>query len=249
MSAEWADRQVYWATLAYARWWLAVDGPFLGAVKASNGFTQPLLRQVAVRYNVNRGLLQPKARADESDPSASGVIGLLRAAAGDWPASLSERSSRCIEIARRARRAGWTDKLQVSAISKFIWFLKPDRWTLFDRFAAAGMGVPASWNRERQFNAFYVTLQCRGFDDVVRRIEPLVAASSLPDLSAARIVDALLMARGARGSAKHEVDESRTFLGLLPEAFRSDLHSLASQLQTEIGNDVLPPLNTKRKKS
>ena len=57
------------------------------------------------------------------------------------------------------------------------------------------------------------------------------------------------MARGARGSATHEVDESRTFLGLLPPALRDDLHRLATQLQDEIGNDVLPPMNTKRKKS
>jgi hypothetical protein len=249
MNGAWADRQVYWATLAYARWWLAVDGPFLGAVAADGGFTEPLLRRVAVRYNVNRGLLQPEDQQEGEDVSATGMIGLLREAAAAWPASLQERADLCIEKAEAAQSVGWTDKLQVSGVSKFIWFLKPERWTLFDRFAAKGMGVPAHWNRRRQFEAFYKALDKGEFNEVVARIEPVVAASALPSLPASRIIDSMLMARGARGSAAHEVEESRAFLALLPSAFRDDLHRLATQLQDEIGNDVLPPMTTKRKKS
>lgn len=249
MSGAWADNQVYWATLAYARWWLAVDGPFLGAVVAEGGFTEPLLRRVAVRYNVNRGLLQPEEQQEGEDVSASGMIGLVREAAAAWPASLRERAALCIETAEAAQSAGWTDKLQVSGISKFIWFLKPERWTLFDRFAAKGMGVPAHWSRRRQFEAFYEALDDGEFDGVVARIEPLVASSVLPGLPAARIIDSLLMARGARGSAAHEVEESRAFLGLLPPEFRDALNHLATQLKDEIGNDVLSPMTIKRKKS
>jgi hypothetical protein len=249
MSGAWADNQVYWATLAYARWWLAVDGPFLGAIKANGGFTAPLLRRVAVRYNVNRGLLYPKGQEIGADASALGMIGLLRDAAQVWPAGLNTRSDKCVEIAKAALNAGWTGKLQVSGVSKFIWFLKPERWTLFDRFAAAGLGIPAHWKRQRQFSAFYTALENADFEGVVGRIQPIVGASCMPDLPSSRIIDALLMARGVRGSAPHEVDESRSFLGLLPQAFRDDLRSLAAQLQDEIGNDVLPPMTTKRKKS
>lgn len=249
MSGAWADNQVYWATLAYARWWLAVDGPFLGAVKAERGFTETLLRRVAVRYNVNRGLLQPEGQQEGEDVSASGMIDLLRGVVVDWPSGIRNRAEVCVEIAEAAQKAGWTDKLQVSGVSKFIWFLKPERWTLFDRFAAKGMGVPAHWSRRRQFEAFYEALDDGDFDGVVARIEPLVAGSILPGLPAARIIDSLLMARGARGSGTHEVEESRAFLALLPPEFREALNHLATQLQDEIGNDVLPPMNTKRKKS
>lgn len=249
MNGAWADNQVYWATLAYARWWLAVDGPFLGAVAAEGGFTKPLLRRVAVRYNVNRGLLQPDDQQEGEDVSATGMIDLLNGAIGGWPVALRERAEICVEIAESAQKAGWTDKLQVSGVSKFMWFLKPERWTLFDRFAAKGMGVPAHWNRRRQFEAFFEALDEGDFNEVVARIGPVVAASVLPSLPASRIIDSLLMARGARGSAAHEVEESRAFLALLPPAFRDDLHRLASQLQHEIGNDVLPPMTTKRKKS
>lgn len=249
MSGAWADNQVYWATLAYARWWLAVDGPFLGAVDARKGFTQPLLRRVAVRYNVNRGLLQPKGQAEERDASATGVIALLSATANEWPDDLQDRAARCVQIAETALDKGWTKTLQVSGVSKFMWFLKPDGWTLFDRFAVAGMKVPVSWSRRAQFEAFYEALADADFNDVAGRIEKTVVSSSIPHLPSSRILDSLLMARGARGSATHEVDESRTFLGLLPPALRDDLHRLATQLQDEIGNDVLPPMNTKRKKS
>ncbi|MFN3626739.1 MAG: hypothetical protein ACK4S3_02535 [Parvibaculum sp.] len=249
MRGDWADNEVYWATLAYARWWLAVDGPFVGAVTAEGGFTKTLLRRVAVRYNVNRGLLQPEGQKDGEDVSASGVIDLLRGATTAWPAGLCERADVCVQIAEAAQQEGWTDKLQVSGVSKFVWFLKPERWTLFDRFAAKGMGVPAHWNRRHQFQAFYATLDDGDFDGVVARIEPVVTASVLPGLPASRIIDSLLMARGARGSTRHEVEESRTFLTLLPPEFRDDLQRVATQLQDEIGNDVLPPMNTKRKKS
>lgn len=249
MSGSWADNQVYWATLAYARWWLAVDGPFLGALEAEGRYTEALLRRVAVRYNVNRGLLQPEGQKAGEDVSATGMIGLLREAADVWPTGLRERSEACIEIAEAAQRVGWTDKLQVSGVSKFMWFLKPEGWTLFDRFAARGMGVPAHWNRRRQFEAFYKALNEGDFDGVVARIKPVVTSSALPSLPTARIIDSLLMARGARGSGTHEVEESRAFLGLLPPEFRDDLHRLATHLQDEIGNDVLPPMTTKPKKS
>lgn len=249
MSADWGDRQVYWATLAYARWWLAVDGPFLGAVRSGKGFNAPLMRRVAVRYNVNRGLLRPNARTNDQDPAATGLIRVLHEDAGGWPASLSAGAARCVAIAKAAQLEGWTNTLQVSAVSKFIWFLKPDSWTPFDRFAAAGMGVPASWDRQSQFGAFYRALEDGGFNNVVKRIKPLIVASGIPDLPASRIIDALLMARGGRGAANYEVDESRSFIGLLPSPFRDDLHRLAIELQAVIGNNVLPPLNFKRKKS
>ena len=249
MSGAWADNQVYWATLAYARWWLAVDGPFLGAVYTNKGFTEPLLRRIAVRYNVNRGLLQPKGQTAGGDASATGMIGLLSAAANGWPDDLEDRAARCVHIAETALDKKWTKTLQVSGVSKFMWFLKPDGWTLFDRFAVAGMKVPVNWSRRDQFEAFYEALADASFNDVAARIERTVLSSSIPNLHSSRILDSLLMARGARGSATHEVDESRTFLGLLPPAVRDDLHRLAIQLQVEIGNDVLPPMTTKRKKS
>lgn len=249
MSGAWADNQVYWATLAYTRWWLAVDGLFLGAVDANKGSTEPLLRRVAVRYNVNRGLLQQKGQASGQDISATGMIGLLSAAAQAWPDDLQGRASQCVKIAETALDKGWTKTLQVSGVSKFMWFLKSDRWTLFDPFAVAGMKVPVKWPRAEQFEAFYEALAEAHFNEAATRIEQIVASSSIPDLPSSRILDALLMARGSRGSATHEVEESRTFLGLLPPTSRDDLHRLATPLQDEIGNDVLLPTITKRKKS
>lgn len=249
MSGPWVDNQVYWATLAYARWWLAVDGPLLGAIASSGGFTESLLRRVAVRYNVNRGLLQPTTRLNGADQSAYGVIKLLREAVPGGSPGLEARAAHCVAMAEAAHSAGWTHNLQVSAISKFVWFLRPDQWTPFDRFASAGMGIPPAWDRPRQFTAFYAALVRGGFDDVVGRIEPIVAASGLPRLPASRIIDALLMARGGRGSASDDLLESSAFLSLLPEAFRGDLHSLAAHLQLEIGNGALLPMNSQREKS
>ena len=247
MSRDWADRQVYWAALAYARWWIGVDAPFLGALGVHNGFTAPLLRRVAVRYNVNRGILQTD---EDGDPAAQGIVALIHKAReqATWPSSLIDRAAKCVQLAEDAQRQKCTATLQVSGISKFMWFLRPQGWTLFDRFAVAGMGVPSSWSRRNQFEAFYERLDRAGFGDVIGRIEPQVAASCLPDLPASRIVDALLMARGRRGSSEHEVEESRAFLGVLPKPFRDGLHDLATSIQCEIGNGALAiPVSLKKR--
>ena len=247
MSDAWAQNQIYWATLAYARWWMAIDAPFIGALKAQNGFTVPLLRRVAVRYNVNRGILQAD---DGSDSGANGIVGLIHDAsrAGNWPSSLLERAATCLRIAQEAQSHGHTATLQVSGISKFMWFLNPQGWTLFDRFASAGMNVPSYWSRKDQFVAFYERLDEAGFQDVVGRIEPIVVASCLPNLPTSRIVDSLLMARGQRGSAHHEVGESRAFLDILPRTFRDGLHDLAATLQGEVGNAALAaPVRLKKR--
>lgn len=248
MSGTWADRQVYWATLAYVRWWLAVDGPLLGALKTERGFTAPLLRRVAVRYNVNRGLLQPKGQCRGQDRAADGVIALLRDAEKTWPADLAGRAAKCVEVAEKALDENHTDKLQVSGVSKFMWFLKPEEWTLFDRFTAAGMGIPAHWDRRSQFEAFYAALAEADFVGAVRRIQAVIASSSLPKLPASRVLDALLMARGQRGAARHEIEESGTFLSLLPQALCDDLDQMADQLQRAVGNDILTHKPANRKK-
>jgi hypothetical protein len=234
---EWNDRQVYWATLAYARWWLAVDGPFLGAMKAEREFTVPILRAVARRYNVNRGLLREDGLPDDQDPSADGMIGLLNNARKSWSEGLPARAQTCATIAAEALANGWTQGLQVSAASKFMWFLEPAGWTMFDQFAATGMGFPHP--TPNRFLNFYKTLEGQGFDDMVQTMRSLIAKSLLPDLPAERIIDSLLMARGGRGCEQHDIDESTAFLALLPPDFRKSLHDLATDLQRKMADAVL----------
>lgn len=230
---QWNDRQVYWATLAYARWWLAVDGPFLAAIDAG-GFTPKLLRRVAIRYNVNRGIPQTGA----TDSKAISVIKLLNEAAQDWPDGLNLRAEKCLALAEKALGRHDTGTLQVSGMSKFMWFVKPDGWTVFDSFARKGLAVSGN-DRRALFLNFYKTLEDQGFDDLVQTMRPVIAESLLPDLPAERIIDSLLMARGGRGCEQHEIDESAAFLALLPPDFRKSLDGLAIKLDRELRDSAL----------
>lgn len=253
MSGAWADNQVYWATLAYARWWLAVDGPLLAALGEARDFTPSHLRRVAVRYNVARGMVKDENKS--TDAAVQGLCDLIAAARTTWPNPVEERAKRCLEIARNAQRLKFTgETLQVSAVSKFMWFVEPRNWTMFDRFVVRGMKVPANLTAPERFTEFYRRISAGGFATAVAQMQPIIGHSKLPTLPAERIVDSLLMARGKdnkrdRPTLNIEVAESRAYLGLLPPTFRDDLHRLATQLQDEIGNDVLLPKTTKRKKS
>lgn len=239
MTRAWADNQVYWATLAYARWWLMIDGLLLKKVRR-DGMTPKTLRAILINYDVNRAV---------SDANALRFIDHVHAAQAIWPDNLLGRSQVCAGLARDARALGLTTKEHASAATKVMWFLQPDGWTLFDSYAATGIGISKALTGVDRMLAFYSRLDELGFCDFAQVMQRGVDRSLLPELSAARILDSMLMACGGRGDGAEALQETRDFVDLLPQHTASGLIAIAESLQQQVGADVLPLMNTKRKKS
>ena len=146
--ATWGEARVFWSTIGYLRAWWGTDGPRLSLIRSAGGITTEMLRSIAVEYNVNRLILrQEKATAgvaqkarQAGDKSAIRMCDILVEACVTWPTGLVERAKICAGIAEKARKQDVAKKNLASAWTKFMWFLKPDGWTVYDRFARGGLG-------------------------------------------------------------------------------------------------------------
>jgi len=234
---------VYWAVTGYARWWLNYDAGLRSLViKAGGSLEEDALAAIALLYNVARGL-----PGKERPAETKALLAVLNQASADWPVSLIDRAKLCGDIATKLQVKRLTRNHQVSGVTKFMWFLKPDRWTVFDRFAADGMGVSGSLSAQDRMRAFYQALHDAGFDRTERRLQQLIDASPWSTLPAARILDTLIMrreaARNRQGSMATGVNSTAAisgFLDALPQDAAQSLHALASAAQTDLGSNVLP---------
>jgi hypothetical protein len=212
-----------------------------------------MLRNLASEYNVNRSILSKKKSKVTApnrsrlgdDPSAELLCELLKGACRNWPDNMKERADACIQLAQKALRAGVSNVLLASASTKFMWFLKPEGWTVYDRFARKGLG--SSDRRDAKFDmpAFYEALESRGFVEISSQINDVIRAAPFSSLPAERILDTLLMARGGRGG-EDALPGHRAFLALLPAATRSQIVALSNDLQHEFGNGLLASSQQKK---
>ncbi|MBX3452709.1 MAG: hypothetical protein KF777_24450 [Planctomycetaceae bacterium] len=229
MNGDWAERPVYWATLAYARWWLTINGILLRKVER-DGLTPDLLRTILINYDVNRAV---------STANAENFIAHVVGIQAIWPSDLIGRAKACAALAKDAKRLGWTAKEHASAATKVMWFLEPDDWTVFDSYAATGAGVSKALTGVDRMLAFYDKLDQLDFCRRASAMQSIVAQSSFPGMSAARVLDSYLMALGGRGRSAADLQETQDFLDLLPTSARGDLIGLAQALQAQVGNAVL----------
>ena len=247
--SAWGDAELYWATLGYLRAWWATDGARLDVVRSTGSMTVPVLRSIALEYNVTRLILGAEksevVREDGDglgdDPSAARLCAILNAARASWPGTLPERAKACLHIVDEAKRQGVAKKDLASATTKFMWFLQPSDWTVFDRFAKDGLGFKAPAKARDQMLAFYATLEARGFVTLAREMQQQIDGSAFRGLPATRILDTLLMARGGRGDDDASIAMLRGFLAVLPETIREAAKTLAATLQLRFGHDVLKP--------
>jgi hypothetical protein len=235
----WRERPLYWSTIAYVRVWWATDGVSLAIIR-THGMQPDMLRSLGAEYNVNRSITRQDRRRGAEDTHAKAVCKILHKAAQCWPDDLLGRAKVCEKIATRMRRyTPGSNRNLVSAATKFMWFLKPDGWTVFDRFAARGMGVAGHLPRVEQLRCFYKRLHDAGFGSLVAEMQAVIKDSLLPDLPSARILDTLLMARGGRGGDTGAIERLNAFLGLLPATTREPLEALAQDLQIRFGQHPL----------
>ncbi len=132
-----------------------------------------------------------------------------------------------------------TRKIQISAATKIMWFLRPDRWTMFDSYAAKGMGVSSA-------DHFYSALDSNGFSTAIDRLGAVIAQSEWTSLPATKVIDFYLMQRGNRGGTDQIMDATE-YLDALPTTARDSLLCLAETAQAKLGNNFLPAIARKRR--
>lgn len=261
---------LYWAVIDQYRQSLSLDGIGLRLVEQNGGLDVRRLRRIAKTYNVVRGIngATQEEKKRGSDPHAEWFVCELNKLACDWPATLLGRADRCAVLAEKAcgsdqggkNGQSHTNGYQASAVTKLMWFLKPDDWTMFDDLAATGLGIPKPAfetietngkthrisNSITRMKAFYKELDRRNFVEHARSINCTIKTTTdLLGLRGERIIDKFLMLLGSKSIAENSnwkedvIGDNREFLDLVPPNLKDDLHSIATAIVNKHVNSLL----------
>lgn len=231
------NKEVYWAAITYYRHWISSDGPWTLEVQRAT-MTPKMLTRISIRYNIMRGVSSKDETGTKTDVHQLILCALLNKAAKKWPRNFLKRSDVCANLASQAQEKKCLRNFQGSAVSKLMWFLKPNDWTMFDALAANGLGIRSNPSSRARMKDFYKTLDRKKFPTLWRSMQRNIDRGCLKGMPASRIIDNLLMSRG-RG----DVDKSRLYLAkfwmsLLSSAQAHEIHNAALELQDKFGARV-----------
>lgn len=229
-------------------------------------FTPASVRRIGSAYKANRGLLGEKSEVgkkakEESsyvpaarvgDFHADGLASLLNARIADWrnAKTIRQRADVCLAIANKALVQSHTNRIQISIVSKLMWFVEPAGWTVFDQFAVKGAIChrPLAEERKHQTasigrrgsddntafvkaNRFYDRLGRIAFVENSSRGNEIIRSQGWGKMPMERIYDQELWLKGLTKARREvEVQAYRHFLGCLPTSARSSLDQLVLEL-------------------
>lgn len=218
------------------------DGPELKRL-TPNGLDAPSVRRIAKEYYVNRGILSTKDATGKKiagrDDHADWLAKRLNDEAKKWPDKLIDRATRCTEVAKHASKMKHTNGKLASAMTKLIWFLKPDGWTMFDELAANGLGIPEKKSIDRM-PLFFLALSDRGFTDDASAINEALNANGFGELFGERVIDKFLMFSGNTVVQTSEsISTCETFLHSLSKEQCRKLDTTARQISKTFAGTLL----------
>ena len=204
--------------------------------------TATVLRRIASRYHVNRGIR--RLENDQDDLIGKELAGILcRAAEGLKGPHIFERwksTGGLAEECREEMKKQLKDNGQlkgtvapiVSAVTKLTWFLAPDGWTMFDRLARDALGVRKA-GAEKQAEEFYRQLSERRFCKHVADVKKVLVDRHFSGLFGERVIDKYLM---LAGRMRDSDDESSRCRFLEKESCRVDRSiSALCQVHADLG--------------
>jgi hypothetical protein len=201
-----------------------------------------LLRKIAKTFIVIRGI--PSVSRDEN-AGATRLLGLLNDRIGqDWHnLGLVDKAHHCVALANHANEQGWTNGLHLSGVTKYLWFLWPWGWTMYDRFARRGLCIYED-DRSEALVEFYQKLEVRGFEDSAISISETIQGfnGELNWLYGERVIDKYLMIAGGavESGPIRPVQEA---LNALDAEEADTAHAVAQAVANQHCNDhfFLPP--------
>ncbi|WP_169559828.1 hypothetical protein [Sneathiella chinensis] len=215
------------------RQWICYDGIVFEQIREENKLSRKNLRQIARRYEVGRGITgaTDKQKKNGQDPHADWLASELNSISQGWPDTLKARAEKCAEIAECAKTNGHSKYLPASAITKLIWFIQPDGWTMFDNLAALGLRSRNTGNSVIRMKAFYKELAERKFSNHACSLNRTIQNTDFSDLYGERIIDKFLMILGASVEWRENlIQENEIFLSLIPESLKNNIHKLAKDI-------------------
>lgn len=201
-----------------------------------------LLRQIATTFMVVRAI--PRADRD-GNVGATSLLGALNELTGqNWHnLGLVEKAHECVALANHANQHDWTNHLHLSGVTKYLWFLWPWGWTMYDRFARRGLCIYDDDSGEALIE-FYQKLEAREFPNVANNISATIQLfdDQLNWLFGERIIDKYLMIAGgaAQNGPIRSVEDT---FDSLDDALVATADAVAQAVANQHANDdfFLPP--------
>lgn len=216
------DREdpAFLALAGYWFFWLTFDGPTLKKMEGKGGkLTGDLARKISVRYSTHRTFRKSSANKNEKWDAIAGAITAL---SQEMTGSLTDKAERCRACAEEL--GANTSAIPYSGVTKLVWFLKPERWTIYDRFVANALAPPGTYGAER-FSKFYQALE-PSFDRVTEAIaEPVHAVEE--SIRPERVIDSFLMLAGGPEERREEV---RLKVACLPKLLRTRMDEASEEI-------------------
>lgn len=222
-------RLLKWAVVEHYRLWLFFDGPELVRVQENNDrLTPQAVKRIAREY----GILQGCPKGTSKLEMAENIVRLLDRENEVHPDSFLERANRCAWLAKEAKRLGYVRSREASAMTKLMWFLRPEGWTMFDKYAADAIGTNEYESPIDRMEAFYSNLSERSFENAARRLGNALREDGWPDLHGERVIDKFLWLSEA-DDRDVVIDNCRIFLTLLPNGVGDRLEHTAQKISEQ----------------
>lgn len=248
-----SERISYWAMIELYRTYLFEDGPFLETIRDAGGqLDAKTLSRIAHSYSVSRTI--------PSSPKSDGYnLQILWNEIKDlqkrWPTTLDRRAEECrisaIRVSASFQRQeksegkGRSPGAPHSAITKLIWFVEPNGWTVFDALASNAVLKSGGTAGERQQRFYRVIAEpFAHWTDNLRKN----TGRFEPRLYAERLIDKYLLLTGLKPQGFSEVRTRNChFLRLLPQPIQERLTQCALAVANDLPNGAFPKEATSKR--
>lgn len=252
---ETRSKILYWSTVELYRQSLSLDGTEPQRIKDEGGLNPRSVRRIATAYNVVRGIpgASKEDRKKGIDKNAKWYAEKLNTLKQTWPAPLIERANACANLTRDAEKKGKSKDFQASAVTKLMWFLKPEGWTMFDDLAATGLGIkkqiPDNSHKEKKATsvsrmlAYYQVLDLRDFTERAAELNEIINKSGI-SIHGERLIDKYLMASTNTEWQDNWKKDGEIYLKLVPRETQKMINDLAKKISKKYEKGLLPTLAT-----
>lgn len=203
------------------RWWLTCDHAFWSEAQNQRCVDVAFVRAVGQLYRVNRNIRvatldhptkiftkgkregQAKQVRDPADPHALAFSIMINGLKYKEDANLSQRGKALAKalVEHRSAIAG----TPASAASKVNWFLRPEGWTMFDRFVSIAV-LGSHQSSVAGMEQFFDALDRRNFAKKLAEVRQAIS-SPFPKILAERVIDKYLFLMGLRYSQRMLIEE------------------------------------------
>lgn len=126
------------------------------------------MKEIMIPYRLNRTVPESIHRW---------ILEEINSLSQKWPKSIQKRAEECAILAGKAE----IEKKPASAVTKLIWFLQRNGWTVYDSYASASFGIKSGRSIDRM-RRFYEELHRRDFTDSAKGINKIIKCKDFKNI-------------------------------------------------------------------